>query len=154
LVGRHLSAGTERDQHAVRDIALCEPVLIGFNAIDVDLHGGGVHFLADEYIHRAGDGFHFLADFARHAVIGRGVAAHDLNIDGHGETEVENLIGDIRRLEEEAFIGESAGEIGAQGALIFVSAAALLIGEGDENFAIGGCDGGGIAEGQVDAAVG
>ncbi len=154
LIGRHLAAGTERDQHAVGDVALGEPSLIGFQAIDVDHHSGRVHFLADEDVYGPGNRFDFLADFARHFVIRRGVAAHDLDIDGHGKAEIQNLVRDVRRLEEESLVGESPVQIGAQDPLVFLSAVALVAVERDQNFAVGRGDGSGVAECEIDAAVG
>ena len=50
------------------------------------------------------------AQLLRDRQIGGLVHANDLDIDRRGQTEIENLIGDVRRLEEEHHVGKRSGE--------------------------------------------
>ena len=45
-------------------------------------------------------------DLLRDLVIGGGVAADHLHVDRRGQAEIQNLVGDIGRLEEEHHVGK------------------------------------------------
>lgn len=53
----------------------------------------------------------FTADLARHFVVARCVAALNLDIDRHGQAEVQNLIGDVGGLEEKGFVREFGAQV-------------------------------------------
>ena len=50
--------------------------------------------------------FTFAGDLPRDLVIRRRVARHHLHVDGRRQAEIQNLVGDVGRLEEEHHVGE------------------------------------------------
>ena len=106
LGGRHLAARSERDEQAVADIALGKPDLAGLIAIDVDVDFGPIDHLVNVDVGGAGDTRDLLADLPRDLVIAGRVAADHLHVDGRGQAEVQNLVGDVGGFEEERHVGK------------------------------------------------
>ena len=127
---------------------------MGAGAVDVEAQGGGVGDLLDVNVDGAGDAGDAGGKLEGEGVVGFDVAAGDLDIDGRGEAEVEDLADDVGRLGEEDTVGEFTVEALAQGADVVPSRAVFFGVEGDEDFAVGGADGGGVAEGEVHPAGG
>ncbi len=67
------------------------------------MHVGGTGNLAD-----AGD--HFVGNL----IVSGYVRADDLNVDGRGKTEVQDLTDDVRRLEEKLRAGKLLGQLAAE----------------------------------------
>jgi len=152
LVGSCLAGAGERNEHGLRDVLLGEADLASLAAIDVDLHGGVLHLLVDVDVDSAGNLRDLFGELGGEVEVG-GFVAGDLEVDGSGQTEVENLVGDVGRGEEEVAVGELLLEVVAQDACVTLGVFAAGL-EGDEDVAIAVGDGGRVAEGEVDAAVG
>ena len=154
-LGGGLVAGAQGDEEVAGDIALGDAENGGQGAVHLDAQVGGLGHLLHVDIDHAGDGAELLADGRGDGEIlgvidGR---AGDLDIDRSGEAEVEDLGDDVGRGEEEAEFGELPGKFPAEGAHV-VGGGLVVLGEGDEDFAIRGRHDRAIGERQVDAAVG
>ena len=79
-------------------------------------------------------------DLLRDLVVGGGVAAQHLDVDGRGQAEVQNLVGDVGGLEEEDHVGELLVEPLAQAVGVFGGGAVLLRLERDQDIAIADAD--------------
>ena len=80
------------------------------------------------------------------------IAAHHLQIDRRGQAEVQDLVGDIGRLEEKRDLRKFLVQVLAQldGVL---GGGAMVVGlERDQDIAVAGSQRGDIAEGQVETA--
>ena len=75
-----------------------------------------------------------------------------MKINGRGQAEVENLVRDVRRREEEGGIRELLAQIVTQGAHIFLRVLLARL-ECDLNITVGVGDRRGVAKGQIDTAV-
>ena len=64
----------------------------------------------DVHVGRAGDTGDAVAESLRDRVVAGGVRSDDLQIDRCREAEIQNLIGDVRRLEEEHRVGKGLGQ--------------------------------------------
>ena len=82
LVRSGLAAGTERDEHAVGDIALSEADLVGFGAIHRDVELRGVDLLVHAGINDTGDHGEFAFQFLGQFVATNGIAGEDLDVNG------------------------------------------------------------------------
>src|SRR5581483_3281126 len=109
--------------------------------MDVDVGGAG----------NAGD---LPLELLRDLVVSGGVAADYLHVDGRGKAEVQNLVGDVGGFKEEGHIREALMQALAELIEIEGGGAVLFGIQGNEDVAIGGADGGAVAEGKVEAAVG
>jgi len=94
-VGCGLEAAAEGDEDALRDVGLGEADFLGAGAVDIHGHIRVVEGLLDAGIGCAGD----VADFIEH-LLGEGavaveVRADDLDVNGGGEAEVEDLGDDV-----------------------------------------------------------
>ncbi len=145
LVGRRLAARTERDQHAIGDVSLGEAGLIGLAAIDVHLDLRRMDLLVDVNVDRAGNDGDFALDFLGDLVAGGRVTRNHLNVDGRGQAEIENLIGNIGGLEEEDFVLVPLPQRFAEHPLDLFGRTVMLLIERDKNFAVRRTDGGGVA---------
>ena len=76
----------------------------GFGAIDVQPQFGLGDNLVNMHVRRTGDARDFFRNAASNLVIGLGVAADDLKIDGCRESEVHDLAGDVGGLKEERHV--------------------------------------------------
>ena len=115
-VGRGLEAAAERDQQALRHVLLGEADGSGAGAVDIDGHVGIVEGLLDARVGGAGN----VADLVEH-VFGQGAVAveigpDDLDVDGRGQAEVENLGHDVDGQHVEGDAGILAGQHAAQAA--------------------------------------
>ena len=127
---------------------------MGARAIDVHEQGGSVKGLLDVDIHGAGDVADFVGEFQPDGIIGGLIHAGDLDIDGGGRPEIENLGDDVRGLEEKLHAGEFAGETLAEIVDVLARGTAAFGLELDEDFGVGGADRAGVAVGEIDAGVG
>src|SRR5258708_20345918 len=105
------------------------------------------------HIHRAGHGTNLVRYVCRNGEIVRKVRTHDLNIDGGGQAEIENLADDVRRLEEERCPRESFGKLLAQ-LLDILRGRMMLSLERYQDLGIGSADCPAVAVGQIDSAGG
>jgi hypothetical protein len=90
-----LEAAAEGDEDALRDVGLGEADFFGASAVDIHGHIRVVEWLLDAGIGCAGN----VADFIEH-LLGEGavaveVRADDLDVNGGGEAEVEDLGDDV-----------------------------------------------------------
>ena len=99
------------------------PSCIGAIAVGIDIDSRVVHFLMDVGVHNAGDGLHLAQQSLRNFVVRDGIASDHLEIDRRGQTEIENLVGHVRRSEEEGLLRESLGQFGSQLTRVFKSVA-------------------------------
>ena len=104
-------------------------------------------------VHRARDRRHPPLDLLRDLVVALLVAPHHLDIDRRRQTEVQNLIRDVRGLKEHRLFRETCrAEHGADLALILQRRRMMFLVQRDQDFAIAIPDSGAVAEGQVEAA--
>ena len=96
----------------------------------------------------------FRFQLARDLVIGRDVAAHHLHVDGRGQPEVENLVGDVGGLEEEGDIRKLSVEPFAQPVGILRRGAVVFRLERNQDVAVAHAQRGIVAVSQVESAVG
>ena len=83
-----------------------------------------------------------------------GAGSGDLDIDGRGQAEVQNLAHDIRSRKGELHVRKIALEPFPEHAHIVRRGTVMIRVERHEDFAVGGTDGGIVAEGEIDAAGG
>ena len=83
-----------------------------------------------------------------------GVGSGDLDIDGRGQAEVQNLAHDIRSRKGELHVRKIVLEPLPEHAHIVRRGTVMLRVERHEDFTVGGTDGGIVAEGEIDAAGG
>lgn len=104
----------------------------------------------DVDVDRAGDGGNLF-----HELLGNGevalAATDDLDVDGRGQAEVKDLVGDVGGGEEEGAVRELLAEVGSKEAHVLLGVALAWL-ERDQNLAIRVGDGGAVREGEVDAA--
>src|SRR5579883_2587242 len=146
-VRRHRAAATERDQHAAGYVALRESHFGGLGAVDIETDHGLIGDLMHVHIGRAGYRGDAAGHLLRDGVVGLGVAADDLQVDGRGQAEVEDLARDVRGLEEEGHVREALAQALAEEDFVVARGAVVLLVERNEDLAIGGGDGRDIALG-------
>ena len=113
-----------------------------------------MHLLVDVNIDGAGNHGDFALNFLGDPVAGGGIAGDNLNVDGSGKAEIQDLVGDVGGLKEEDFVGKALPEHAADGALGFFGGAVFFGIKGDEDLAIGRADGGVIAPCEGEGGVG
>jgi len=105
---------------------------------------GLVEGLLDAQVHRAGDKFQAVQQIVGEDSIGRKIASEDLNINGSGQAEIENLADDIRGQEIKGDAGKILGEFDAQ-IVDVIGGGMMILGKFGEDVGIAGADWGGIA---------
>ena len=149
---RGLETGGKSDQRITGDVGLGETHLLGLGPVHIHKHDRLVQSLLDMHVGRAGN----LADARDHVignlVISRHVRADNLNVDGRGQAEVQDLADDVRRLEEELRARELLGQLAAEIADVVRRGAMFGI-QRNQNLGIRGADHAAVAVGEVDAAV-
>ncbi len=150
-VRRHLAAAAERDQHVAGDVALRQTQLRRLDAIHVQADLRLVDHLVNVNVGRAGDARNPVRELLGNLVVGVGVSPDHLQIDGRGKAEVQNLGGDIGRLEEEGHVGKPLAEAFAEQHLVIAGRAVLLL-ERNQDFAVGAGDGRDVALGETGPA--
>ena len=113
-VGAGLEAAAQRDQQALRHILLRQPGGCGARAVHVDRQIGIVERLLDARVDRAGHIAHFVQHALGEGAIGIKIGPDDLDIDGRGQAEVENLGHDVHGQRVERDAGIFAGQHVAQ----------------------------------------
>ena len=89
-----------------------KPDLVRADPVDVDLHRRVIRMLPDKDVHRARQpGDRVAAALGRSGSSASASCAADLHVDRRGQTEIEDLTGDVRRLEEEGLVGKSRGQV-------------------------------------------
>ena len=88
---RGLEAAAQRIQHAARDVALGQPVLLRLGAVDVDLEIGVVEILLDARVDDARHRAHLLQDLVGDVAVVVDVGAVDLDVDRRRQAEVQDL---------------------------------------------------------------
>ena len=114
---------------------------------------GLVEGLLDTQIHRAGNEFQLVQQVVREHAVGRQIAADDLNIDGSGKAEIEDLADDVRGQEIKSDAGKILGQFDAQIVDVF-GGGTMILGKLGEDIGVAGANRRGIAVGKIDAAVG
>jgi hypothetical protein len=141
LIRGGLAAGAERNEHAVGDIALGQPRLMGLAAVDRDFDLGGMHLLVDMDVDSAGHDSHCALDLLGKTISGDRIAGHDLHINGRGDAEIQDLIRHVGGLKEKDFVREALPESTPQHALDLHRGTVAFLIEGDQDFAVGRADG-------------
>ena len=113
VIGRNLHARTERHQHAAGHVLLGQPQFRGQDAVDVQAEVRPVRHLVQVDVGNARDLGHLLLQLAGHGQVAA-VDSDHLHVDGGGQAEVEDLAGDVRRLEEERALREAFRQLAPQ----------------------------------------
>src|SRR5579864_906795 len=100
----------------------------------------------------AGDAGDPLGELLGDLVVGIEVAPDHLQVDGRGQTEVQNLRSDVGRLEKEDGVREFFLETLAELDFVIASGVVFLF-ERDQDFAVGAGDGGDVALGKTGPTV-
>src|SRR5437879_410362 len=87
-------------------------------------------------------------------VVCRGIAPDDLNVDGGGQAEIQDLIGNVSGLKKEHDVGELLVQALAQAVYILGGRAVVAIFERDQDIAVTGSDHGAVPESEIEAAIG
>jgi len=150
-VRRRQPARTQRGEQRIRHVLLREPDLAGARAINIDAQLGAVHPLLQMDVGRSADLRHPGLDLLGQGKV-FGAGSGDLDIDGRGQAEVQNLAHDIRSRKRELHVRKIALKPFPEHAHIVRRGTVMLRVERHEDFAVGGTDGGIVAEGEIDAA--
>ena len=105
LVGRGLAGASQRDEHALSYVLLGQADLAGLQAVYIDVERGVGDLLMNVRVGYAGNGLHLFEKLLGELVVVLGTPG-DLEIDGCGQAEVEDLVRDVRRSEEEGTVRE------------------------------------------------
>ena len=150
---RNLAAAAQRDQQTVGDITLrhADQSRLGPIHLQTDLRI--IHHLMNMHVRRARNTRHAPFDLLRDLVIAFDVAAGYLHVHRSGQAEIQNLIRNIRRAEEERALREIRHQLFAQFARVFRRLAAYVAAQRNQNVAVAGADGRAVAVSQIEAAV-
>jgi hypothetical protein len=113
---------------------------------------GLVKGLLNTKIYRAGDEFQAVQQVVRKHPIGLKIASEDLDVNGSGQAEIENLADDIRGQEIKGDAGEILGEFDAQFVNV-LGGGMMILGKFGEDIGVARTDRRGIAVGKIDTAV-
>ena len=113
-IGRGLEASAERDQNALSDILLREPDGGCARAVHVHRHAGVVERLLDAGIDGAGNVAHVVEHALGQGAVCVEIGAHDLDVDGRRQAEVQDLRDDVHRQRIKRHAGVFAGQHLAQ----------------------------------------
>src|SRR5208337_494153 len=152
-VRRGLETRGERDQHVLSDVAGLQTHVLGARAIDVHEQGGCVKGLLDVDIHGPRHVADFVGELQSDGIIGGLIHAGNLDINGSGRPEIENLGNDVRGLEEKLHAGKFAGEALAQFVDVLARGTAAFGLQLDKDFGVGRADSAGVAIGEIDAGI-
>ena len=90
----------------------------------------------------------------RDAITRGGIAAHHLQVDGRGDAEIQNLVGDVGGFPEERDVGKLLVQVLAQAVRVFGDGSVILRLERNQDIAVIRTDVGAVAVRQADAAEG
>ena len=94
---RGLKTAAQRDQQVLRHVALREADLLGLGAVHVEMQLGIIEGLLNPQIDRAGNEFQLVQQLFGEIAVGIQIAADDLNVDGSGQAEIQDLGDDVDR---------------------------------------------------------
>src|SRR4029077_13978859 len=152
VVRCHLAAAAERDQHAAGYVALRQTHLRRLDPIHVQADFRLVDHLVNVNIGGSGNMRNPVRELAGYLVVRARVSPDYLQIDGRRNPEVQDLGGDIGRLEEKGRVGESLAESFPELHLIIAGRAVVLL-ERNQDFAVGAGDGRNLALGEASPAI-
>src|SRR4029077_12211138 len=104
--GGRLKAAAQRDQQVAGDVPRRIAGLAGLRAVHIDVQLGLIKGLLDVQVDRTRNVADSLQQVIRKSAIVLLVVSHDLNIDGSGQTEVQNLADNVSRKEREGYTWE------------------------------------------------
>jgi hypothetical protein len=136
-VGGDEAVATQGDEEIVRDIALHEPELHGAGAVDLDMECRRVHDLVQMDIGQAPDPCQPRLEILGNRIRGALVDTSDPHVDRCWQAEVEDLIHNIGRLEEERDARKLGGEFLPQALHVPAGGAMLLRIEGEQDLTVG-----------------
>ena len=139
-VRRGLEAAAGGGQQALGDVALLRPMLAGLGAIHVDHEFGIVEGLLDAQVGGSGDVLDLVEQLLGEGAIAVQVGADDLDIDGRGKAEVEDLRDHVDGQRVEGHAGKARGRMCAE-LLHIIVGGVMLFGKRDLNVGVGGADG-------------
>ena len=87
--------------NARRGVALRQPHDAGQFPVEVDLERGILELFLDARVRDAGDMADFCEQLVSEGSAGAKIGAGDLNVDGRGRAEIEDLTDDVGRQERE-----------------------------------------------------
>ncbi len=139
VLGLKLGGAGEDVDGGAADVALGVAALEGLGAVDGDLEDGRVVGLLETEIDEAGDLGELLHHGGDDGAVAGVVVAFDLDVDGSGKAEVEDLGDDVGGKEVEGDAGELAGQAFAEGADVVGGGRVILL-EGDHDVGVGGTE--------------
>jgi len=150
---RDLAARAERDQRVVRYITLRQPLLAGLGAVDVEPDLLLSDDLRQVHVDGPADARDLVADLQGDGVVRLVVhcRSDNLHVDWGAHPEVQHLVGDVRREEEDGRPGQLEGQPAAQLLHVLRGRVVLLL-ELDHHLAVGRRDHRRVADREVDAA--
>ena len=110
-IGSGLKAAAQGNQRTLGDFARGQADLRNPRALDIHVQRGQRKLLLHVNVGRAGNVPHAVRDTLRNGVVALHVGADDLHVDGSGQSEIQDLGDDIRRLEEEFDAGKALRQI-------------------------------------------
>ncbi len=150
---RGLETAAQRVQHAARDVALGQTVLLRLGAVDIDLEVRVVELLLDARVDHAGHRAHLVEDLVGDDAVAGDVGAVDLDVDRRRHAEVQDLRDDVGRQEVERHAGKSARQVAADRRDVIRGRPVIGL-ERDHDVGVRGADGARGRVRQVDGAVG
>src|SRR4029077_11670884 len=136
------------------DVAGLDPKGLRPRLVDVQAQGRRVERLVHVDVDRAGNGSHLPGQFFGREIVAPLIDSGDLDVDGCGGAEVEDLGDDVRWLEEELDPGEALGQLLAQVVNIAARGPAALRRQLHQHLRVRAADGPRVRVAQVYPAVG
>ena len=100
-----------------------------------------------------GTNFRRFSSLSANIAVGVEIPPNDLDVDGSGQAEIQNLADDVRGQEVKSDARKILGQFDAQIVDVF-GGGMMILGQLDQDVGVAGADGRGIAVGKIDAAVG
>jgi len=110
-IGGGLETATQRDENALRDITGIHADLGDSGAVDVHPDRRQIHQLLHVHVSGAGHLAEAVGNLIRERMAGLDIGADDLNVDGSGQTEIQNLSNDVGGLKEKLHSGETPRQL-------------------------------------------
>ena len=134
-----LKTAAKRDEHIVGHITRGIADLLRFGAIHFDVQFGLVESLLDAQVHGTGHKFQAIQQIVGKDTIGREIAPEDLDVNGSGQAEIEDLADDVRGQEVKSDAREVLGQFDAQ-VVHVLGGRMMILGKFSKNIGVAGAD--------------
>ena len=151
--GSRLEARTQRDQQVLRNVPGLQSDRLGARAVNLHVQGGIVESLLHVHVDGSGDVLDLGHELFCNLIVAYQILSHNLDVDGRGHAEIQDLGHDVGRLEEKLRRREPLGQQFAKSPDVGFGRASAILFQLQENLGVGCADGARIAVGHVDAAV-